>query len=460
MHSPFPKVTNGTPTVLTRLTYRINLGLERYFPEQRLFLKSDSETRFIRLRPATQAVAIAGGTVVLGWTILATAIILMESISAGSGRDQAMRQQVLYEQRLNALSQDRDARADEAAGAQERFNLALAQVAEMQNRLLASEDRRRELETGIDVIQNTLRRTIKERDEARAQAEAAGVMVVAENGVKKTDAGRAKDAMATVDILADALSATAQERDLMQGAAAKSAERVEAVLAEKKALQTRNNEIFAKLEEAVSVSMEPLDKMFRAAGMSPDELLSQVRRGYSGQGGPLTPLTLSTKGSVSNPDEQRANAILQGLDRMNLYRLAAFKAPFAMPVKGNFRWTSGFGTRNDPKGMGRRMHEGTDMAGAYGLPILSTADGVVTHAGWSSGYGRLVKIRHEFGIETRYAHLSAIRVKVGDRVSRGEQIGDMGNSGRSTGTHLHYEIRIGGRAVNPMTFIKAANHVF
>ncbi|MFN4130578.1 MAG: DUF5930 domain-containing protein, partial [Paracoccaceae bacterium] len=429
--------------MLSRLSYRIHLGLERYFPEQRLFLKSDTETRFIRLRPATQAVAVAGGTIVLGWTILATAIILMDSISAGSGRDQALRQQSLYEQRLNALSQDRDARADEAAGAQERFNLALTQVAEMQARLLASEDSRRELETGVDVIQNTLRRTIKERDEARAQAQAAGVVVVSENGVTKTDAGRAKDAMATVDILADALSATAQQRDLMEGAAVKSAERVETVLAEKKALQLRNNEIFARLEEAVSVSMEPLDKMFRAAGMSPDDLLSQVRRGYSGQGGPLTPLSVSTKGSVSNPDEQRANAILQGLDRMNLYRLAAFKAPFAMPVKGSFRWTSGFGNRNDPKGMGRRMHEGTDMAGAYGLPILSTADGVVTHAGWSSGYGRLVKIRHEFGIETRYAHMSAIRVKVGDRVSRGAQIGDMGSSGRSTGTHLHYEIRIG-----------------
>ena len=446
--------------MLTRLAYRINLSLERYFPEQRLFLKSDTETRFIRLRPATQAVAVAGGSVVLAWTILATAIILMDSISAGSGRDQAMRQQSLYEQRLNALSQDRDTRADEAAGAQERFNLALQQVAEMQARLLASEDSRRELETGIDVIQNTLRRTIKERDEARAQAAAAGVALAAQDGSKKTEAGRAKDAMATVDILADALSNTAQERDLMEGAAEKAAERLDTMIAERKAIQARNNEIFAKLEEALTVSVEPLDKMFRAAGMSPDDLISQVRRGYSGQGGPLSPLSVSTKGSAANQDELRANAILQGLDRMNLYRLAAFKAPFAMPVKGSFRWTSGFGYRRDPKGMGTRMHEGTDMAGAYGLPIHATADGIVTHAGWDSGYGRLVKIKHEFGIETRYAHMSAIRVKVGDRVSRGDRIGDMGNSGRSTGTHLHYEIRIGGRAVNPMTFIKAANHVF
>jgi murein DD-endopeptidase MepM/ murein hydrolase activator NlpD len=266
--------------------------------------------------------------------------------------------------------------------------------------------------------------------------------------------------MATVDILAAALSSTAQERDQMETIAERAADRAETIAAEKKALMARNNEIFAKLEEAVSVSMEPLDKMFREAGMSPDELLNQVRRGYSGQGGPLTPIKLSTKGAEANADQTRANAILQGLDRMNLYRLAAYKAPFAMPVKGAFRWTSSFGYRRDPKGAGTRMHEGTDLAGAYGLPIYATADGVVVHAGWQSAYGRLIKIKHEFGIETRYAHLSSIRVNVGDRVSRGERIGDMGNSGRSTGTHLHYEIRIGGRAVNPMTFIKAANHVF
>lgn len=85
---------------------------------------------------------------------------------------------------------------------------------------------------------------------------------------------------------------------------------------------------------------------------------------------------------------------------------------------------------------------------------------MIIHAGWSSGYGRLIKIQHAFGIETRYAHLSKIRVKVGQRVSRGDRIGDMGNTGRSTGTHLHYEVRVGGKPQNPMTYIKAANDVF
>ena len=442
--------------MLTRFAYRINTVLERYFPEQRLFLKSETETRFIRLRPATQAIAVVFGSLALAWTILATAILLMDSISAGTSREQVARQQALYEQRLTDLSADRDLRVEEAASAQNRFNLALAQVSQMQARLLASEDRRRELETGIDVIQNTLRGVIKERDAARGEA----LALSDPDGVGRSDAEKLQDTAATLDILTSTLGNTAQERDKMQVVAQKADARVAMVTQEKQALEARNNAIFTQLEEALTVSVEPLERMFRDAGLSPDDLLNSVRKGYSGQGGPLTPLSLSTSGQSPSPEELRANAILKGLDNMNLYRIAAFKTPFSMPVKDAVRYTSGFGGRNDPLGRGFRQHEGQDLAGAYGTPIFATADGTITFAGWSSGYGRLIKIQHAYGIETRYGHLAQIRVEVGQKVSRGERIGDMGNSGRSTGTHLHYEIRIGGSAINPMTFIKAANNVF
>ena len=85
---------------------------------------------------------------------------------------------------------------------------------------------------------------------------------------------------------------------------------------------------------------------------------------------------------------------------------------------------------------------------------------MVSFAGWQRGFGKLIKVQHAFGIETRYAHLTNIRVKQGQRVSRGDHIGDMGSTGRSTGTHLHYEVRVGGKPVNPMIYIKAANDVF
>jgi murein DD-endopeptidase MepM/ murein hydrolase activator NlpD len=436
---------------------RIHAFLERHFPERRVFLKSDSDTRFIRLRPGTQIVAVAGSACLVAWAIVATAIILMDSIGSGNFREQAKRDQRTYQARLNDLSAQRDRRAEEALAAQERFNAALAQISVMQSDLLDSENRRRELETGIEVIQTTLRETMKQREAART--ELASLRGTVENG--GTGPARAVAAAAPIDFLAEALEETAKERDQVIADAQDALLQADELQQRIALMQDQNDAIFRQLEEAMTVSVAPLDKMFRSAGMPTDRILETVRRGYSGQGGPLAPLSFSTRDSDElSPDTLRANRLLGQMDRLNLYRIAASKAPFANPIKSPFRFTSQFGYRRDPKTGGRRMHSGVDFAAGMGTPLYSTADGVVTYAGWQSGYGRLVKIQHEFGIETRYAHLSRVRVKVGQRVSRGQRIGDMGASGRVTGVHLHYEVRVGGKAVNPMIYIKAANDVF
>ncbi len=433
----------------TQLAIKTHALLERLFPERRLFLRSDTDTRFIRLRSGTQALAATVTALVLGWTIVATAILLMDSIGSGNFREQALRDQQNYQERLKTLAEERDQRAEEALAAQERFNAALERISDMQSELLTSETRRRELSKALEAVQATLRGTIKARDGAREK-------LAALQAEKNGTAAGSNPALSsgTLDMLAGALSRTAEQRDAMLAEAEAAALHADELATEIKLIEERNDQIFRQLEEAMTVSVEPLDKMFKAAGMDPDRVIDQVRRGYSGQGGPLTPLSLSTRGEDPTADALRANRILNEMDRLNLYRIAVEKSPFALPVKGAYRFTSGFGRRWG------RMHKGADFAGAHGSPIYATADGVVTHAGWLSGYGRLIKIQHEFGIETRYAHLSKIRVKVGQRVSRGDRIGDMGNSGRSTGTHLHYEVRVGGNAVNPMIYIKAANDVF
>ena len=264
----------------------------------------------------------------------------------------------------------------------------------------------------------------------------------------------------TLDMVLAALSDTATERDLIASNAQSALETAEQLEFRIRLMQDQNDQIFRQIEEAMAVSVTPIDKMFRKAGIDTDMVLDQVRSAYSGQGGPLTPLTISTKGDALSPDEIRANQILQKLDKLNLYRIAAEKAPFANPLRTSYRFSSPYGPRRHPVTGGRRMHEGVDFAARTGTPIHATADGVVTYAGWKSGYGRIVEIKHEFGIETRYAHMSRIRVKKGQKVSRGDRIGDMGNSGRSTGPHVHYEVRVNGKTVNPMTYIKAARNVF
>ena len=437
----------------TRLAIKFHAFLERYFPGRRVFLRSDNDTRFIRLKPGSQLIAFVGVSAVVAWTIIATAVLLMDSIGSGNFREQAKRDQRTYEARLNALEAERNTRAEEAAAAQERFNSALKQISTMQSDLLASETRRRELETGIEVIQSTLRRTMKERDAARAESEELTLALKdSAPGTLADEEGMGTEA--TLETLTAALSDTARQRDKISNDAELALLEADEMAAQIQLMKDQNDQIFRQLEDAMTISVEPLDKMFTAAGMDTDNMLDTVRRGYSGQGGPLMPLSFSTRGEEPTPDAMRANRILNQLDRLNLYRIAAQKAPFALPVKSTFRYTSGFGMRWG------RMHSGTDFASKHGTPIYATADGVVIHAEWLSGYGRLVKIQHEFGIETRYAHMSRIRVEKGQRVSRGERIGDMGSTGRSTGTHLHYEVRVGGKAVNPMIYIKAARNVF
>ena len=137
----------------------------------------------------------------------------------------------------------------------------------------------------------------------------------------------------------------------------------------------------------------------------------------------------------------------------------AIAVPSDKPVK-TAEFTSGYGVRSDPFNGGAARHMGIDLAGPTGTAIYATADGTVSEAGWNSGgYGNLVKIDHGRGIETRYGHLSAILVRPGQHVTRGQQIARMGSTGRSTGSHLHYEVRIDSRAVNPIPFMKSNDYL-
>ncbi|MBW2701504.1 MAG: M23 family metallopeptidase [Deltaproteobacteria bacterium] len=130
-------------------------------------------------------------------------------------------------------------------------------------------------------------------------------------------------------------------------------------------------------------------------------------------------------------------------------RLAS--TPSIWPTRG---WlTSGFGTRLDPYTGKRTMHSGIDIANQQGVSIMAPARGTVTFAGSSGGFGKVIVVDHGFGMRTRYAHLSEIAVQVGDRVKRGDQIAKLGNTGRSTGPHLHYEVEVNGICENPMNYI-------
>tara|TARA_B100001142_G_scaffold103128_1_gene105188 strand:- start:573 stop:1769 length:1197 start_codon:yes stop_codon:yes gene_type:complete len=397
---------------------------------------------------------LLGVSVIVIWSIIATAIVLIETIGSGNFRDQARRDQALYEERLNALASERDIREQESIDSQNRFNTALDQISVMQSTLLGSEDTRRELERGINVIHGTLRRAMNEREELRTELRLLQKKINPEAGALP-EAVNIAEISETMEYMNQTLEEISIQRDEAAQTANLAKESMENLELEMQFFEEKSDQIFRQLEDALTISVEPLDKMFRTAGLSTKRLLDQVKRGYSGQGGALSPILFqSTVLESLDPRVDRANNIISQLDKLNVYRIAIEKTPFDIPVKETYRFTSGFGPRWG------EMHRGIDLAARSRAPIYATADGVVTRAGWNGGYGRVVYIKHPFGIETRYAHLARIRVKKGQSVSRGQKIGDMGNSGRSTGTHLHYEVRVGGKAVNPMIFIKAGRNVF
>jgi murein DD-endopeptidase MepM/ murein hydrolase activator NlpD len=123
--------------------------------------------------------------------------------------------------------------------------------------------------------------------------------------------------------------------------------------------------------------------------------------------------------------------------------------PTGLPVRGDYRISSGFGIRNDPFTGGLAMHEGLDFTASTGTQVIATAKGTVTRSGWDFGYGNVIEVQHAEGFSTRYAHLSKRIAQVGDTVDRGSVLGEVGSTGRSTGPHLHYEVFIRDRVINP-----------
>ncbi|MGD9638980.1 MAG: peptidoglycan DD-metalloendopeptidase family protein [Alphaproteobacteria bacterium] len=208
--------------------------------------------------------------------------------------------------------------------------------------------------------------------------------------------------------------------------------------------------------DIIEKSLKSLDSVLEKSGIKIEDLLKSTKELF-GQGGPFVPAEL--------PDlrnKQLNNSLEEINDKLDewsmLYNLQE-KIPLGKPVK-SIKVTSGFGYRIDPFNGKRARHEGVDLAGHEGENIYARANGKVSRAGPWGWYGNIVEIDHGLGFKTRYAHLSEIDVKKGDYVTTQQVIGKMGSTGRSTGNHLHYEVRIKNNPVNPIDFIKVKRDVF
>ena len=219
-----------------------------------------------------------------------------------------------------------------------------------------------------------------------------------------------------------------------------------AVKSENETLKQTNDSYqnsYARLKGQISYVEDMSKELARKARMEHSPEIDEL----VGIGGPETVVALDKAADHLEREVRHINDRL----RSDILRLASI--PRGLPVSGYV--TDGFGMRRNPfNGEGSEVHEGLDIAVDFGTPVTATADGLVIYAAPHAGYGNLVIVYHSNGITTRYGHLSRIAVEAGQRVKRSDQVGNAGSTGRSTGPHVHYEIRENDQSVDPLRYTK------
>jgi murein DD-endopeptidase MepM/ murein hydrolase activator NlpD len=409
--------------MIARVLERAREVLEFIFPERQIYLRSDGEVRYLSLSTRTQIIASTTAMIVFLWVGYATASVFLSGHLLSSQSRQAFASRMHY-QRLVA-----EARAKEAST-----------QALLENRTTAFTTAANDIERRIDTLKLLL---------DQSENSALDTLLPSPEGVSTL-----------------VMDATIQEQTPRQSRTSATAATTSKPssntdpLARMAALHNKEDQILRLAEEKTETRIEGLQSVFAMTGLNLDDILAQDN---SKVGGPLIALNesqvfgdaLSMDKNFTRRVSRLAGRLAQAEQLQNMVQDVPLGEPLAVP----HRRTSGFGTRIDPITHRVAHHSGQDF-GAYRLaPIRATAAGVVVYAGWRSGYGRLVEIDHGYGFKTRYGHMAKIKVKRGQKVEFGQQVGAMGTSGRSTGVHLHYEIWFKGKPYDPQKFLKAGLYV-
>jgi len=307
----------------------------------------------------------------------------------------------------------------------------------------------------LDLLGRELRLAFAERDRAAEKALAAGTTLQEQ----KIDIDRlVGDSAALVKRALAERDRIALERDRAI------AERDEA-LAERDAALVANREGLARLDRRARNAIADIESFIASTGVDPARAIKLGEppavlgggRGALPRGGPFVPWRGQVS-PVSSVNVPRVAGAAEGVERLSELRDLMVHLPLASPLQ-QVVVSGGFGFRIDPFTGTAALHEGVDMRGALNSPVYATAPGTVSFAGWHYDYGNMVEVDHGFGLATRYAHLGKLLVKTGDPIALHQELGLMGATGRVTAVHLHYEVRVDGRARNPLKFLKADRYV-
>lgn len=406
---------------MSQFGHRARAIFDRAFPERQIYHRSGGTVRYISLSPSKQAVLALGGVVVSAWFVYASAQAL---IGAGGTAGQNVAFERLQQKYTRHISETR-------AQAQ-------AAQAQLQERTANFERATADFEKRHQVLRELL------------TLAGGPTLTAAARPIERDDAGMLP--LASID-----------EADPRESRGlAEPAYRVQSVGFRARIDHLEQDQMAAlnELEDAVVGRTEETRAVLSMTGLSVARIAGDTSD--LEMGGPLVADDLREFLRREEVDPAFANRVQEVAARLNeSNRLDSVRraTPLAVPVASDYRETSGFGPRVDPFNGRAAMHAGLDLAAFERAPIVSSSPGVVVYAGVKSGFGNVVEIDHGHEFRTRYAHLRDIQVSVGQRVEVGQRIGSMGSTGRSTGTHLHYEIWFRGRPFDPVLFMRAGRHV-
>jgi murein DD-endopeptidase MepM/ murein hydrolase activator NlpD len=223
-------------------------------------------------------------------------------------------------------------------------------------------------------------------------------------------------------------------------------------------MRTTEDAVVSNVTERTTSTIDEVERVISMTGLKVDKLVAEIgndKTASLGQGGPF----ISVRDDNTDPLELKVAVLGSQLDRWNRLRLVLRHLPLAAPLD-HYRMSSTFGVRRDPITQQLSRHNGIDLTYELNTPIMNTAPGKVVFTGWRPGLGWTVEIDHGMGIRTRYGHLRTILAKQGDEIGFRDKVGLLGNTGRSTGPHVHYEILVNGKPVDPTNFIMAGKYVF
>jgi murein DD-endopeptidase MepM/ murein hydrolase activator NlpD len=400
---------------------RARAFFDRVFPERQIYHRSGGTVRYVSLSPSKQALLAMGAIGLAGWCVYATANTLLEGPQATASNAEIERERAKYDRWLN------ESRAQAAAS-----------QAQLEERTRQFDQATAEFESRHEVLRSLL--------------EYAGgtTMQLAASRPIERDGARI------------IMAASIDEAEPRQSRAITSEPYQVTTVgfrARGERLEADQERTLAELEDSVAERSEQVRGVLRLTGVPMSTLTGPEA---DAAGGPLVPqdFVAYLRDSGLNPAfSHRVAQVAARIGESRRLTDVASSTPLATPVAVDYRETSGFGSRVDPFTGRPAFHSGLDMAAFERAPVVATSPGVVSFAGTRSGYGYTVEIDHGHGFKTRYGHLRDIQVQRGDRVAIGQRIGSMGSTGRSTATHLHYEVWFRGRAVDPVNFLRAGRHV-